>query len=196
MGKVELAPCLIVVSGPPLHGKTTVEKSIRESTNVWGVGPDELRHFAFPRLEGLRKPEDENRIMEFAYEVAVRAAEINLACSTPVPTILAAPFSREGFKKPLREFWERNQVSAAPVPIHIFRMWFSETVSVEEQDLIIRNRIQGRKDAGDPAVIDTIEKYRWALTLQTPWWEGSGVIDVDASASPEAIQQMILGYIT
>jgi predicted kinase len=123
--------------------------------------------------------------MNFAYRTAVETAELNIRYGDPV--VIAATFSRDSFKAPLRSYCDRFRTQ---VKIRIFRLELPE----EGREQVVLDRIERRRAAGDPAVIDSLEKYQWGRTNQMPWWEGAGVIELDASRPLETVCQQIMWH--
>lgn len=151
---MRLKPCVIVLSGLPLTGKSTLAHAIALRCNGIALDVDHIRQEKFPNPERiLLAPEEELRVMVYAYsELIAHACRI---LHTGRPVILAGTFSREEFKKPLREL--KEDLEKAGVPLRVFRLSAS--------DQAIEQRIRQRQQEDRLSNIDTLEKFRWAQGL-------------------------------
>jgi hypothetical protein len=153
--KLMFKPCIVVLSGPPLHGKSTIARELHRVSN-----------FVFLDVDGM-KEEYPQASTEERYGLMTEHADRYLP---DTPVVFAATFSKGVFKAPLKALIERYPA----IPSLIF------SLAVPSRDEIA-SRIQTRLAAGDPLLsIKTVEKYDWALTLVEPWWEGVTPIALNA----------------
>jgi predicted kinase len=181
---MKFRPCVIVLCGPPLHGKTTIAKDLVGRSNLMIFDVDVVRRELLGLKDGdkdqLRPVEEEKALMIRAYEETVRRA--GAAASTGSAVIIPSPFSRAEFKAPLQDLVERRSAEIC------IRIIFLEVASRDS----IRQRIASRL-ANDPhTVIRSMEQYEWALTLPAPWWPGADVRHVDVDCTPqEAVRRVV-----
>src|SRR3989344_5612586 len=73
---VLLKPCVVVLSGMPLMGKSALAGELVKMTNLVHVDVDELRQLLFPNPQRLLfKSETEFALMESCYELLTKNAE-------------------------------------------------------------------------------------------------------------------------
>lgn len=155
--KVFFRPCLIVLSGVPLTGKTVLAEKLVNSSNLQMLDVDTVRdEIDESRRNDLRirmlKPEQEKAVMIKAYTEMCQRAE-NFV-SEGIPVVISGTFSRSEFKQPLE--YLINILRRKGIPLKIFLL----TVSDEEALKRIGNR---KKDDSPPnSNIDSFEKYQWA----------------------------------
>ncbi|MBI5079294.1 hypothetical protein HZB06_01285, partial [Candidatus Wolfebacteria bacterium] len=105
MNKIVLRPCVIVLSGMPLSGKTHLAKKLDDSFNFQILDVDVIRN----RIDESRRngqtrmlePEKEKAVMIKSYEEMCKQAE-NLV-GTGAAVLMTGTFSRAEFKLPLEQ---------------------------------------------------------------------------------------------
>lgn len=163
---LRLRPSVIVLSGPPLHGKTSLANALAQISNVATIDVDEVRFAVYGGREVSLEGQDEAAMMACSYRFAVERARLFVAQGQPAA--IAGTFSRSVFKAPLRDWWAAEH-SALPFLVFHVTVQSSET---------IKNRIVGRQASAAPSTIDNEDKYRWALTLIEPWWDSLPVTTI------------------
>lgn len=168
-----LKPVLIILCGAPLHGKSATAAAMKAMSNVVHLDVDEIRWQLFPGSESLGIPQ-----MPEAYRWMINQADNLLRGGRSV--VCTGTFSKAEFKDPLIDLMERTSFH-----VELFRL---DVTGIEE----IRRRIEMRRRKDPAAVIDTEEKYRWALTLPTSWPASYNVRSVMSDQPPEALADYIL----
>lgn len=175
--------CVVVLTGPPLHGKTTVGQKLAEKTNLQPHDVDLIKADILVAAAKKRGEECEfskgtpPEVMNGMYQVLVDYGRTSLAYEQPV--LLTGTFSKPEFKTPLVAWLEeRRRVAAVPdyptLPFRIFRL------NVTSFD-VIAERIEKRQAEGHPSSITSREKYEKSLTFVSPWPDWVQVVDIDAS---------------
>lgn len=176
-------PCVVVLTGPPLHGKTTVGQKLAEKTNLQPHDVDRIKADILVAAAKKRGEEHEfskgtpPEVMAGMYQVLVDYGRTSLAYERPV--LLTGTFSKPEFKAPLVAWLdEQRRVAAVPdypaLPFRIFRL------NVTSFD-VIAERIEKRQAEGHPSSITSQAKYEKSLGLVSPWPDWVQVIDIDAS---------------
>jgi predicted kinase len=157
-----LLPCLIVLSGRPLSGKSYITHELVKRYNLEIIDVDEIRN----EIDKERKKdgqirlldkENESKIMVQSYIEMCRRAKVKIESGRSV--LINGTFSREEFKKPLCGL--ANDLKEVNVPFKIFLL-------KTDDDKIVEERIVKRKNEDSLSNIDSIEKYLWAKSFFEP----------------------------
>ncbi len=145
-------PYVVVFSGMPLTGKSTLARMLASAMALPWIDVDEIRQEFFPNPERKLVPQNrETFIMTTAY--AVQAARVlQLLNYGARGVILSGTFSRPEFKEPL------HRLHSVLMDEKIEMRGFLLTASDGE----VERRILVRQREGNVSNIDTIEKFRWA----------------------------------
>jgi predicted kinase len=167
---------LIALTGPPLHGKTTVARALAQQSNLQLVDLDAVRMRHFPDFADQPGQLD---VTTRAYHFMMDDALALVAKGQPVkPVILAGTFSRREFQVPL--------LRALPSVRHrIFRLRIGSLDT-------IRTRLEQRRAEGTESAIRTEEQYTWSLGLVAPWPDGVDVVEIDAAGRVDAIVERVV----
>src|SRR3989338_98408 len=166
---VLLKPCVVVLSGMPLMGKSALGGELVKMTNLVHVDVDELRQLLFPNPQRLLfKSEVEFALMESCYELLTKNAEWVVE-HLRMPVCITGTFSRKEFKEPLKRMWD---ILTPGFPVGVFLLTAS--------DGKIEQRIERRRREGSPSNIDTMEKFLWAKGFFQPI-EFAPVVTIDTS---------------
>lgn len=151
--------CVIILAGPPLHGKSTVASALTAISNLRLLDIENVkaRHFSDLTAEKLD-------LTERAYQFMADEAAALIAQNHPI--ILSATFSRKEFKDPFLPMLRLNEG----------RVFFLKIDSLD----CIKRRIRKRNLTEMDHPIKNLDQYKWALGLLNPWPEDIKVIDVDA----------------
>lgn len=171
--KIILKPCLIVLSGVPLSGKSFLAQRLASVTNAEHLDIDVVRN----EIDESRKQDSEVRMlnMEEEREVMVRSyADLCARAESQVvmgmPVIITGTFSRNEFKEPLRLLTQN--LGTLHIPIKAFLL------HVPDEEVV--KRIEKRKLQGSFSNIDSLEKYNWAKGLFSTI-DFIPVIEIDSS---------------
>lgn len=164
---------LVVLSGPPLHGKTTIATALAARSNLRLIDLDEVRMKHFPQFAD----------QPGQLEATTRAYELMIAdalgvLSTGQPVVLAGTFSRRAFQRPLCDALQQVR----------HRIFSLKVGSIEP----ILSRIGQRRREGTLSAIHSEDQYRWSLGLVEPWPDDVAVIDIDGTQQVDAIVETIL----
>ncbi len=161
MDKKIFPPCLVVLAGVPLHGKTALGKKLAEVSNFEHLDVDTARETYMQQLEKRlgKRPDSHSpeglRLMEDAYAILVSMARSQCA---KVPVVITGTFSKDEFKRPLLDFISRSEV-----PVLVIKL------EAELSGDGLAQRIQSREREGSQSPINTPELYLKSVELQTPW---------------------------
>lgn len=150
--KLMLKPCIVVLSGVPLTGKTHLAAILESLSNLQVLDVDVIRNEIDesrgidPRVRMLDL-EQEKRIMIRSYSELCRRAEKNALSG--IPTLITGTFSRSEFKVALDRI-----TTDGKVPVCAFLLTISDEEAVR--------RIEKRVSEGSMSNIDSLEKYWWA----------------------------------
>jgi len=175
------SPCLVVLTGAPLAGKTTLAELVAQQSNLTHLDVDSVRFELDPESERLTVTGPLERwLMISAYETMIARARLVLYHGKAV--ILSGTFSRQVFKRPLLGLLQ--DAAAIQLPAYVFEL----NTSGEE----VRRRIEVKNSSGLPAVIKTWEQYQWALTIREPWGPSILPVRVESGIAPrEALDQFL-----
>ena len=174
-------PCVAVLSGPPLHGKSTVARRISSLTNMQWTDVDLLRRGRFPIQSGVLLPvEEERALMTTVYRLSLEMVLHSLGQG--MPAVLSGTCSRAAFKAVVAEF-VRNERSHTPITV--FRLDINSPSIIEQ-------RIASRALGDTPSNIKTKAQYDWALTIVDPWPEYIVPVPIDASRDVDAVAADII----
>lgn len=157
-------PIIVVLSGPPLMGKTTIAQTLSQKTRFLHIDIDDVRN----EIDATRK-KDSTIILSLDEEIAIMSLSYRLLCEkagdqviqNQKGIIISGTFSRKEFKKPLLELKDRlNKVN---IPLKVFQLDTSKN-DVEE-------RIKKRQKEGSKSNINTLEKFQWAKGFFVPLQE-------------------------
>jgi predicted kinase len=155
--KIILRPCIVVLSGLPLSGKSFLAEKLLEVTNLCHMDVDTVRNtIDESRGDGLvtmLEPDRELEVMIKSYEQMCKRTEELIQQNLPV--LISGTFSRNEFKQPL----ERLVISAnnKNIPVKLFLLTLSDREA--------QKRIEKRKVEGSLSNIDSLEKYNWAKKI-------------------------------
>lgn len=153
--RIFLRPCLIVLSGIPLTGKTVLAEKLVSISNLEMIDVDVVRN----KVDESRKkdgkirmlePEEEKQIMIKSYTKMCQRAERTI--NGGIPAIITGTFSRIEFKQPLEQLVGALKKKGIPIKVLL-------TTAPDEE---ILKRIEKRKENGSFSNIDSLEKYHWA----------------------------------
>jgi predicted kinase len=177
-------PCMVALSGLPLHGKTEVANHIAQHTNFVVQDVDEFRRKHFPAESGLVLQEvEEIDIMIQSFRFMMESVGYLTERSTPV--ILPSTFSRRVFKDELLRFMMNHR----DIPARIFRL------DVHSES-VISARLAKRLAEGTASNVKTMERYRWSKTIVEPWPDGVKVTPVFAGGPVETVAKLVLAQLT
>lgn len=166
---------LLVFSGPPLVGKTTVAYHLSKQSNYAVIDIDEIRLELMEDATELLDHIAEHNLMVRAYAELCNRAHSMMRDGSPV--IIAGTFSKAAFKEPLL-----NLLTELEHPYKIF--------SVDTDDEQIPKRIEKRIHTGDASPIKSLEKWQWAKTLPVPWPEHISVDVIPISTNNDLKQTL------
>lgn len=148
---------MVVLSGPPLHGKSRAARELVEGTNFALLDVDVVRQKYFA-ADGAGDPAPEKKlhITVQCYKRMMEDAALLLENGHPV--VVAGTFSKSEFKAPLLQLMRELRV---PTYVHIY--------TLEMSPAALEGRLKSRKAEGGASPIKTAEQYQWALTLVEPW---------------------------
>ncbi|MFA7653853.1 MAG: AAA family ATPase [Candidatus Magasanikbacteria bacterium] len=156
--KIEYKPCIIVFTGPPLTGKTTLAYELAKKSNLQVLDVDEFRR-KIEKEDGRSadmaslKAKDELEVMIKSYSAICETAKEMV--SKGMPVILTGTFSRDEFKKPLKVLFD--SMESGTIPTRSFLL----TAPDDE----IENRIEQRKREHTQSNINSMEKFQWAKNM-------------------------------
>ena len=185
---IELKPCVVVLSGMPLTGKSALAESLTRigvvrKTNLVYVDVDEMRQFLFPNPERvLFPPEVETPVMIQSYTALAAKAQW-LVQQLHASVCITGTFSREEFKRPLEDVYILHREE---FPFRIF------VLSAPDEE--IGRRIESRRREGSPSNIDTMEKFLWAKGFFLPI-DFAPVVSIETTKSPDRCAQEVLGHL-
>ncbi len=148
---------IIVLSGPPLTGKSTLAGKLIARLNLIYIKPtvhidiDQVRQEVSPNLDGHILPTFEERlVMVESYARLSRKAleKIENKCSV----IITGTFSRDEFKTGLRVL--NDYVKDKRIPLTVLRL--------KADDAEIERRLITRNQEGGLSPIKTMELYKWS----------------------------------
>ncbi len=190
-------PCIVVLTGPPLHGKTAVGRRLEQQFRFIPYDVDEIKAELLT-ADATRRGEEYDfskgtlpEVLAAIYQVSVNRAQ--MAAEMGNQTVLTGTFSKPEFKASLLALLE-EQNRLAPLPgyrpllVPIFRL------NVSSYDTIAR-RIEQRIVEGHPSSIKSREKYENSLKLVSPWPDGLEVTDIDADRPLEEVVADIAAHI-
>lgn len=173
--KLILRPSVIVLSGVPLSGKTTLAERLIGSSNLQMLDVDAIRH----EIDETRKKDPQVRLLEPGKEhEAITNAYIEMCkraenlVQQGVPVLVVGTFSKEQFKKPLEHLF--SNCSGKSIHFRVFLL----TVPDEE----VEKRIDRRKADGSFSNIDSLDKYQWAKGFFKPI-EFAPVVEINTAKS-------------
>lgn len=124
--KIFLRPCLVVLSGVPLTGKTVLAEKLAILSNLKIVDVDAVRsEIDETRKNGkatMLEPEKEKDIMVKSYAKMCRQAEEIINQGSPA--LVAGTFSRSEFKRPLEKL--ADILRKKNVPLKVFLLTISD----------------------------------------------------------------------
>jgi predicted kinase len=171
---------LVVLCGPPLHGKTTMAAALKEHSNFIHIDVDEIRRQHFPSTSGALLPKEaELDLMACCYAFSMETAMTFIRKGLPV--VFSGTCSREAFKRPVVRFLHDH---GNEFPIRLFRLDVAS-------DAVIRDRILARAATASPSPIRDEAQYRWALSIADPWPAEVEVTPVDAGRDPGIIADQL-----
>lgn len=180
--KLILRPCVVVLSGVPLSGKTHLAKELERLSNLQTIDVDSVRN----EIDETRKqdgkirllePEKEREVMIKSYSmICERAEDMAVSGSAALAT---GTFSRSEFKQPLEELMTRLEEQSIP-----FKCFVLSVPNEEAQ-----KRVEKRKAEGSISNIDSLEKYQWAKDFFKKI-EFVPVTEIDTSA-PDYVEQTL-----
>lgn len=149
-----LKPCLVVLAGLPLSGKSFLADRLVKQTNLSHIDVDSIRNVLDEsrKLNGeikMLNPEKEFEIMVKSYEEMFKYAHELIALR---PVLLTGTFSRPEFKQPLKILI--NNLEQKFIPYKIFHL------SISDEEAL--SRIIQRQKEASLSNIDSPEKYLWA----------------------------------
>lgn len=153
-------PALILIAGPPLHGKTTVADAVKSlRPDIEGLDVDVVKEEIYPKAKidekGLTTRERLERTAR-AYDEMIQRADALIAQGKTV--LCSGTFSKNRFRDALVKLLGEKP----NLPHRIFYLAVEDLRAIEE-------RLAERQRTGHLSSITTMEKYRWALSLVEPW---------------------------
>lgn len=179
-----LKPCVVVLSGMPLMGKSTLADRLVRETNFVNVDVDEVRQFLFPNPKRvLFPPEVETPVMVSSYTYAVAKVKWMVE-RLDTPIVLTGTFSRLEFKRPLmKEYFDGCGMN---FPFRFFL--------IAAPDEEIERRIEERRRKGSPSNIDTMEKFLWAKGFFKPI-DFAPVVTIETTKYLYKCTEEVLGHL-
>lgn len=182
MEKIPLKLYIVVLSGLPMTGKTTLARALVEKTNLVLLDVDEIRQREFPNPERKILPkEKELAIMIASYKKLGRQAELLLASGQSV--ILAGTFSRAVFKEPLKILKEKF----SNIPMHVFLLK-ADNKEIEE-------RIDARNNSNNPSNITSMDSFQWVAS-HFEKIDFTDLVEIDTTKSVGFCVQQVLENIS
>lgn len=151
-GKYTFKPCIIVLAGPPLSGKTTLGNRLHNETNGMFLDVDVRRSQIFRDKQNWLLPEDEHFqkqemfAMQTSYQANHERARNWIKAGTPV--VLAATYSRELYHRMIRDLSKETGVFLA-----VFK------VEPPKSDEELLKRLEGRNSGNNPSNVKTLEHF-------------------------------------
>ncbi len=156
--RINLKPCLIVLSGVPLSGKSFLAQRLVRDFNLEHLDIDVVRD----EIDESRTEDSEIRMLDESSEreIMIRSyAELCARAEASVvsgsPMVITGTFSRNEFKEPLRVLVKN--LKELNIPLKTFLL------NVPGQEVL--KRIEERRLQGSFSNIDSLEKYEWAKGL-------------------------------
>lgn len=180
--RIFLRPCLIVLSGISLTGKTALAEKLVNLSNLKIVDVDVIRN----EIDESRKEDQQIKMLEPEQEKAVMIKSYTEMCQQAeriitkgIPVIITGTFSRAEFKQPLEQLV--SALKKKDIPLKVFLL----TASDEE----ILKRIEKRREGGSFSNIDSLEKYHWAKGIFSKI-EFAPITEIDTT-KPNYIKQIL-----
>ena len=176
-------PCVVALTGPSLHGKSSAAERIRDDSNFVIRDCDEVRKQLYPQFSGvLLPPEQGLPLMDRVYRAMMKDVEMLIEFGNPV--VVSSAFARAVLKDMLIK-WAHEHPQ---IPVRVFRL---EVTSRE----VIRERLEERGRRGTLSDIKTEEDYDWLRSIEAPWPANFPVTLVNAEQSIEAVVAEVLNHL-
>ena len=176
-------PCVVALTGPSLHGKSSAAERIRNDSNFVIRDCDEVRKQLCPQFSGvLLPPEQGLPLMDGVYRAMMKNVEMLTEFGSPV--VVSAAFARLMLKDMLIKWTHEHP----QIPVRVFRL---EVTSRE----VMRERLKERERRGTLSDIKTQKDYDWLRSIEAPWPANFPVTLVNAEQSIEAVVAEILNHL-
>ena len=177
------APCVVALTGPSLHGKSSAAERIRDESNFVIRDCDEVRKQLYPKFSGVLLPQEQGLpLMDRVYRAMMKDVEMLIEFGNPV--VVSSAFARAVLKDMLIK-WAHEHPQ---IPVRVFRL---EVTSRE----VIRERLEERGRRGTLSDIKTEEDYDWLRSIEAPWPANFPVTLVNAEQSIEAVVAEVLNHL-
>lgn len=174
-------PALIVVTGAPLAGKTSLLERLTKKTNLTGFDVDQER-FSNPTTPRVTLPrEEERQAVESTYQRVFSQAKDAVAQGNPV--IISGVFSRSYYHNLARDFAETSHI-----PLRIIEI---DSPSLDEIQLRLHQRLQ---DPHSSSNVDTVEKVQEVRTRIQPFMEDTKLV-LPCTADPSQQTALVTSYL-
>lgn len=187
-------PTLLIVTGPSMHGKTTVSKRIVESVpNCEHIDIDAMRTHYFPNIlaEGGARDKKGDFFLEGDAEVSTAchhyaANLIRQQLTAGRSVVFSGATSREKMKQPLLDLMVELRSAG-----NFFVVKIAGELGKEE----IEARIQRRLDEGSHSPVVSSDVYHKIRLSQTAWPVECGTFqyhELDVNSSVEGLVESII----
>lgn len=182
--KIKFKPAIIVFTGAPGLGKSTLSRMLTEKTNRTSHDVDETRWSIFEKREdqgfGKEIPFPGSRFaMLTSYQANHEQARDDIQAGKP--TILSSTYSGE----PYHEMLKQLQADTG-VPMKVFYL--------DAPDDVIEARLQKRRESGGPSNIQTLEQFL-EVKNRMKKIEGVDITTIDTNKPEEETITEILSYL-
>lgn len=140
--KINFQKCIVVLSAPPLFGKSTLGKEMAVYSNLRYLDVDDARQSLFAQTTAPLPSEQEAQAMKASYELNHARAALLLEQNQPI--ILSATYSRDIYHEMLIDLAKKTGS-----PLKVFLL--------EASDESVLRRLEKRQREGNNSNIQTLE---------------------------------------
>lgn len=183
LNKIEFNPCIVVLAGAPLSGKTTLGKELAGRTNFLFLDIDEQGKKLDPILSALpgTLANTGRMMLKYGYLSSLAADGLTEGC----PVLLAATFSHDSYVNYLRALadLDRRLNQSQESALRFF------VLDAPEESL--PSRVEERVKKGSDSDVVTLDR---AITLRERFVpiKGDGVVQINTGLPPEVNVTQIL----
>lgn len=143
----KFAPMIVVIVGPPLHGKTTLGTKLARNSNLALLDVDEARAHIFPkRIVGqMMPPEQERFIMLLSYQYTHETARDLVQSGNPV--LITGAYTREIYHEMLYDLAKKTK---APLKV----------IYLDSSEEEVQKRLERRVADETLSNVKTLDQYK------------------------------------